>query len=181
VSPQQGRQPVAAPAAAVVGVLLALVLIAAGAIAIRDTVLAAGSFSGPRWVTNTATAIDGLAPATWMIPAGVTAVLVGLWWLLAALKPRRRTEVPLRSAAGVWIRPAGIARISRATADSVAGTTSARAAAGRRRVKVTISASDKERAELRSRVAEAVAERIDPVQRRYAVKVKVKSTPDGGA
>ncbi len=180
MSPQQGRQPVAAPAAAVVGVLLALMLIAAGAIAIRDTVLAAGS-SGPRWVTNTATAIDGLAPATWMIPAGVIAVLVGLWWLLAALKPRRRTEVPLRSAAGVWIRPAGIARMSRATADSVAGTTSARAAAGRRRVKVTVSASDKEAAELRSRVAEAVAERIDPVQRRYAVKVKVKSTPDGGA
>src|ERR1035437_8277244 len=93
----QGRDPVARPAAAVVGMQLALVLIGSGVVGIREALLGAGAISGPHWAANAADAIDGLAPATWMVPAGVGAMFIGIWWLLAALMPRRHTELALQS------------------------------------------------------------------------------------
>lgn len=181
VGQTQGRDPVAGPAAAVVGMLLALVLIGAGVVGIREALLGAGAISGPHWAANAAAAIDGLAPETWMVPAGVGAMFVGIWWVLAALMPRRHTELALQSADGVWMRPAGLARMARATADCIAGTTTARAKTRRRRVVVTITATDKEAQELRVQVAEAVAARLASVTRRYSVTVKVKTTHHGDA
>lgn len=181
MSAPESRQPVAAPGVAAIGILLALVLIAAGAIGVREALLAANAFSGPRWVAYVATHIDGLRPAAWMIPVGVIAVLVGLWWLLAALKPRRRREVALQGEASVWLRPAGIARMAGTTADSVAGTTTAQASANKRRVAVTITAPAAEAATLRTQVSEAISTRLAPTARTYSVKVKAKPTPDGGA
>ncbi len=176
----QARTPVAAPAAAVIGVLLALVVIAVGAVALREMLLGANAIAGPDWVTATARWVDGLQPATWLLPAGVGVVLVGLWWVWAAVKPRRRTEVALDGGAGVWMRAGDISRAAHATADSVAGTTTASARTSRRRVTVTITATQAEADGLRGQVAEAVAERLAPLERTLSVKVKTTITHDGG-
>ncbi len=177
----QARPPVAAPAAAPVGLLIALVLIAAGAVAIREMLLGAHAFSGPEWVANTATWVDNLRPAVWLIPAGIVAVLVGLWWVWAALKPRRRTELKVAGEDVVWMRRSDISRVAHACADSVAGTTTASARTGRRRVTVTITTTEAEAEAMRSAVTDAVTERLAPLERTFTVKVKTKTSHDGGA
>lgn len=176
----QARTPVAAPAAALVGLLIALLVIALGVVAIREMLLGANAITGPDWVVATARWVDDRQPAAWMVPVGVLAVLVGLWWVLAALKPRRRTEVKVSGAGGVWMRPADISRVAHATADSVAGTTTASANTSRRRVTVTITATRVEAQSLHSEVADAVAERLAPLERSLSVKVKTTITSDGG-
>lgn len=177
----QARPPVAAPVAAIVGVLLALVVIALGLVAIREMLLGANAIAGPDWVASTASWVDGLRPAVWLVPVGVVAVLIGLCWVVAALKPRRRTEVKVSGAGGVWMRPLDISRAAHATADSVAGTTTALAKTGRRRVTVTVTATHAEAQSLHSQVAEAVTERLAPLERTLSVKVKTTITTDGGA
>lgn len=173
------RPPVAAPAATPVGVLIALLLIAAGVVAVREMLLSANAISGPSWVLNTAAWVDRLPPAAWLIPAGIGAILVGLWWLISALKPRRRTELRMADEHDLWMRRADISRIAHATADSVAGTTSASARTGRRRVTVTVTTTEAEAPELRTAVSDAVRDRLAPLERTFAVKVKTKLTHDG--
>jgi len=46
-----------------------------------------------------------------MIPVGVVLALVGVWWVLAALKPRRRA-LALQARSAVWIRPRDLAHCS---------------------------------------------------------------------
>ncbi len=174
-----GRAPVAAPAAALVGVLLALVLIVVGAVGVREALRAAGAIAGPHWMVNVANWIDGLAPATWMIPAGVGAVVLGLACVLAAVKPRRQTEARVAGPGSIWIRPRGISRVAAATANSVAGTATASAKTGRRRVTVTITATEAEAERLRGEVAAAVSEALEPLERTVSVRVKAKLSHDG--
>lgn len=177
----EGRVPVAAPAAAFVGVLLVLVLVGVGVVGIREALLGAGVIAGPRWAANTAGAIDGLTPATWMLPAGVGAVLIGLWGVLAAFKPRRRTEVKLAGPGSVWMHRTDISRLAGAVADSVAGTTTASAKTTRRRVRLTITATAAEADTVRGQVTAAVAERLAALERTLAVKVRTRITHDGDA
>ncbi len=87
-------------ASTVTGVLIALALTAVGAVAIRDAVT-----SDTEWI---GTALGWLGNAHWqwwLWPAAVVAALVGLVLLVAAVKPRRRTHVPVGD--GVWV-PRGL-------------------------------------------------------------------------
>ena len=163
-----------------VGVVLALVLVVVGAVGVREALRAAGVIAGPPWMANVATWIDGRAPATWMIPTGIGAVVLGLACVLAAVKPRRRTEARVAGPGSIWMRPQGIARVAAATANSVAGTATASAKTGRRRVTVTITATAAEAERLRGEVAAAVSEALEPLERPVAVRVKTKLSHDGG-
>ncbi len=58
-----------------------------------------------------------------MIPVGVVLAPVGAWWVLAALKPRRRTALALQARSAVWIRPRDLAHLLAATAERVPGVT----------------------------------------------------------
>ena len=89
--------PVAAPAAATVGVLLALLLPGAGVVGVRDGAVGAGWLHGAYWTRSAAQHIGGLTPQVWMILVGVVLALVGVWWVLAALKTRRRTALALQA------------------------------------------------------------------------------------
>ncbi len=60
--------------------------------------------------------------------------LVGVWWVLAALKPRRRTALALQARRAVWIRPRDLAHLLAVT-DAVTDRLAALASAPR--VKVT--------------------------------------------
>jgi len=115
--------PVAAPAAATVGVLLALLLPGAGVVGVRDGAVGAGWLHGAYWTRSAAQHIDGLTPQVWMIPVGVVLAPVGAWWVLAALKPRRRTALALQARSAVWIRPRDLAHLLAATAERVPGVT----------------------------------------------------------
>jgi len=96
------KKPVAAPAAAIAGIIAALAVIAVGAVAIRDALVATGLLDGRSWLEWLFGKAEVLKPVDWMIPAGIGAVLVGLWFVVAAVKPRKVTHQPVGD--GVWIR-----------------------------------------------------------------------------
>jgi len=179
VEPTAGRTPTAAPAAAPWAVLLALVVLALGVVGIRDALIAAGAFGGSSWTKNTANAIDGLTARTWMIPAGIGLAVLGLWWLLAALKPRKRTEISLSGTPGAWMRPGDLARLVQSTVENVDGVVSASTSATRRTVTVKATTTARDSAEVRTAVTEAVGDRLSAVGR--APRVKVKARYIGGS
>ncbi|MEO9220939.1 MAG: DUF6286 domain-containing protein, partial [Mycobacteriaceae bacterium] len=131
------------------------------------------------WTKRAADTIDGLSPQTWMIPAGVALALLGLWWLFAALKPRRRTEIALSGEPGAWIRPSDLARLTQPTAENTDGVVSARVSAGRRRVTVKATITARDSAQIRAALTEAVQDRLTALQR--APKVKVNTRYSGGS
>jgi len=179
VEPTAGRTPTAAPAAAPWAVLLALVVLALGVVGIRDALIAAGAFGGSSWTKNTANAIDGLTARTWMIPAGIGLAVLGLWWLLAALKPRKRTEIALSGTPGAWMRPGDLARLAQPTVENVDGVVSASTSATRRTVTVNATTTARDTAQVRTAVTEAVGDRLSVVGR--APRVKVKARYIGGS
>jgi len=179
VEPTAGRTPTATPAAAPWAVLLALVVLALGVVGIRDALIAAGAFGGSSWTKNTANAIDGLTAHTWMIPAGIGLATLGLWWLLAALKPRKRTEISLSGTPGAWMRPGDLARLAQPTAENVEGVVSASTSATRRTVTVKATTTARDSAQVRTAVTDAVGDRLSALRR--APRVKVKARYIGGS
>ena len=176
VEPTAGRTPTATPAAAPWAVLLALVVLALGVVGIRDALIAAGAFGGSSWTTNTANAIDGLTARTWMIPAGIGLAVLGLWWLLAALKPRKRTEISLTGTPGAWMRPADLARLVQPTVENVEGVVSASTSATRRTVTVKATTTARDSAQVRTALTDAVGDRLSALRRAPRVKVKARYT-----
>jgi len=179
VEPTAGRTPSAAPAAAPWAVLLALVVLALGVVGIRDALVAAGAFGGSSWTKNTANAIDGLTARTWMIPAGIGLAVLGLWWLLAALKPRKRTEISLSGTPGAWMRPGDLARLVQPTVENVEGVVSASTSATRRTVTVKATTTARDSAQVRTALTDAVGDRLSALRR--APRVKVKARYIGGS
>jgi copper chaperone CopZ len=179
VEPTAGRTPTAAPAAAPWAVLLALVVLALGVVGIRDALIAAGAFGGSSWTRNTANAIDGLTARTWMIPAGIGLAVLGLWWLLTALKPRKRTEISLSGTPGAWMRPGDLARLVQPTVENVEGVVSASTSATRRTVTVKATTTARDSTEVRTAVTDVVGDRLSALRR--APRVKVKARYIGGS
>lgn len=171
-----GRAPVAAPAAAPVAVLLAVLVMALGVVGVRDALVAAGALGGSLLTARTADAIDGLGPEGWMLPVGVVLALVGMWWVLAALRPRRRTELPLSSHVSVWTRPADVARLATATTDDIPGVTKAGTTATRRRVTVRVQTSLTDTTEVHEQISEAVTARLSALSTSPRVVVRARSS-----
>jgi hypothetical protein len=174
------RTPTAAPAAAPWAILFALAVLTLGVVGVRDALVAAGAFGGSSWTQDAANTIDGLTPRTWMIPAGIVLALLGLWWLLAALKPRKRTAIAVSGSPGAWVRPGDLARLVHPTAENVDGVVSASVSVTRRgkvTVKATTTAGDS--AVLRSAITDAVTDRLAALA--AAPKVKVKARATGGS
>ncbi len=169
------KAPVGVSKVAIVAIVLALLTTALGLVAIRDSLVATGAFSGQGWVTSAVTQVDGLTPSPWLVPAGAVLVLVGLWVVLTALRPRRRTGVALRASTGVYLRPRDVSRLSTRAADGVDGVLDASASATTRTVSVRINTTGD--AETEGKVRDAVADRLkqlDPVP-----SVRVRSRAEG--
>lgn len=134
----RAKKPVAAPAAAIVGLLAAVAVTALGAAAIRDTLVATGVISGAPWLEWLLAKTEVLKPADWMTYAGGASVLLGLWILVASLKPRRATHLAVGdTSSGVWIRRRDVARLATYTARSVDSVTSAGTKTSGHRMRIT--------------------------------------------
>lgn len=175
--PADPKTPLALPAAAFTGPLIAVLVLAAGVIGIRDGVLAAGWITGSSWTTAAAEWIDGLVFAGWMIPVAIVAIIVGLLLLVAALKPRRKTAIALNADTSVWIEPAAVAHIAADAARSVPGVLTAKATATRRTVVVRAQVTGDDRSGITSAVTERVKAALEPVSK--APKVTVRSRIGG--
>ncbi len=117
----------------------------------------AGWIDGTRWTTNTADWITRSTWQDWMWPVAVICVIVGLWLVWLAVKPRRRTHVPLGDFEVMWTRRGDMARVRVPHCSPSPGR--ARHDRGhRRRAKVTVTVSGGvDEQTMRDRVAEALA------------------------
>lgn len=171
--------PAAAPVAGYVGSLIALLTLALGVIALRDSAVYAGWLDGRPWTLNAVEWLDGLTFQWWMYPVGVLAILVGLWSLYSALRPRRRTGLQLAADSSVWINKTDLARIATSAAERVPGVLDARSTATLRKVTVTAVTTAAERGrggnQVKTAVTAAVENTLDAVvadQPKVAVRVR---------
>lgn len=169
------KRPVAAPAAGWVGVVLALLLIAAGIVLGRDVLIGTGAIDGAQWLPSAVAWLDGLTAEQWMLPAGIGAVVLGIVLLIAALKPRRRTHRPT-SIDGVWMRKSDIVYLARRTAADRPGVDDAVATGSARKVKVRASAhAGADIAQVRADVADAVGSALATLADSPKIAVKIKT------
>lgn len=132
--PTPGQAPVAVATARRIAVVLALLLLVAGVVALRDAGVVLGWVAGTPWVGTAITALDGLGSQWWMVPAGAGALIMGAWLVVLALRPRRKTVVAVDAAGSVWMRPRDVARLASYAACSVPGVEVLNSAATRRKV-----------------------------------------------
>lgn len=154
------------------GLLWAVLLIGLGVLGLQAALVYAGALTGTSWLTWLIQHLDGLAPAAWMLAVGIVLVLVGLWLLLTALRPRPRTSVALTAATGVFMKPRDLSRLAIAAADDVDGVQDAKASATRGKVTVRIVGTGDP--QIRDRVQTAVSERLSALDKPVKVTVRAQ-------
>jgi hypothetical protein len=170
------RQHTGAGRVGAVGPFLALALIAAGVVLLHDAVWRADGKPGRSWLLAFAHGLDGFTPQWWLIPAGLAAALIGVWLIIAALRPRSRKTLAVTSATGVFLRTRDIARLASAAADDVDGVLTAHCVAGRRTVTATVSlTADSTDGLLVQQVQEAIARRLAALAAPPTVKIRVRT------
>lgn len=117
--------PKSVPLAAVLGILVALLLIALGVVGLREVAVDQGWTSGQSWFVSLAQSLDGLQASTAVTVPAVIAGLVGLFLLYAALAPAGRTHTAARGDADVWFTPDAVANLARSAADRAPGVVAA--------------------------------------------------------
>ncbi|KQB84333.1 DUF6286 domain-containing protein [Corynebacterium oculi] len=177
--PGYGQEPKASPAARWVSVLLGLGLIALAGVAGRELWLHYTEEERQSWILPL---LDDLSQGTfqqWMIPASIVAVIVGLFLILIALKPRRRDYLPVDSQVSLWARPVDLARNTTATAKRVPGITSAstQVRGGTVRLHATATTGD---STVQQRVHDDVHSNLDPlVGNSMTVKISFDNSAGG--
>lgn len=170
--------PRALPAAAWVGAAVAVLLVALGVVAGQDALARWGVPAvGASWLGATLDGLDGLRAAAWTVPVGIALVVVGLLVLAVALKPRRRTHVPVEAAADLWLSPAALSALARDAAEGVPGVARVSVAATRTTVRVRAAADRPE--EVAGPLEEAVRARLAGAQ--VKVTVRTHRLPSEGA
>lgn len=161
--------------AGVLGVVLAVLVVALGVLCVREALVADGRIDGTPWLVPAVDQLDGLAPSVAVAALGVAVTLLGLWLVLQAFGRRRRTRLPVSTAGGV-AAPSGVtigvvdaARLARVAALDVDDVLAARATATRRTVTVTVTVPPG--AQVGGPVQAAVAHQLAPLSAPPSVKV----------
>lgn len=146
----------------VIGILIALLLVLAGVVGIHDWLTGLGWSGGRPWVPTALDAVEGTRAAPWMLVVAAVVALLGLWLVLLALKPRRRTHLPAPDREiDLWSTTGALAAVARHAADRQSGVMSATARVRRRRVDVDITTREGNDDGLNSRVQEAVEQSLE--------------------
>ncbi|KRE27885.1 hypothetical protein ASG82_16175 [Mycobacterium sp. Soil538] len=155
--------------------VLALMLAAAGGVAVRDAVIGLGWATGTTWLPAIADTVDGITPGGWLVPAGVALALAGLALMVIALSPRRRTAVAVRAETPVYLSVDGIATLASARARAVAGVVDARATASTRRVVLRCRVTRDDSGALRQTITDAVTQTLGTIERPPRVVVRTRT------
>jgi hypothetical protein len=163
--------PKARPAAAFVAVLLALGLMALGAVGIHDLLADQGVIAAGNWARAVLVSVDGLTATPAVAAAAAVAVIAGLWLLLVALKPGRHTHLRAPTDdADLWISPSALAALAVERAERVSAVTLADAHAGRRRIRLDIRTTEPDAT---AAIAESVNTHLEGLTPRV-VKVRTR-------
>lgn len=149
------QEPRRAGGVVVVAIVLAVALVAAGAVLVRETLVVWSVFDGEAWLPGAFDSIEGMEPTTGLSVAGGIGVLAGLWLVVVALGPRVRSALRVGSETGVWIGRSDVAKLATRAAIDIDGVMGARTSVSQRTVTVTVrtlGASDEIVAAVRSSV-----------------------------
>ncbi|MEV6413643.1 DUF6286 domain-containing protein [Kribbella sp. NPDC051718] len=165
------KKPVAAPAAATVGIIAAVGVTAIGAVGIRDALVSTGTITGTSWLEWLFSKAEVLKPVDWMIPAGIAAMLIGLWILIAALKPRKSTHLAVGDA-GIWIRNRDAARLANNTATTIDSVITADTKAKGRKLNVIATATG-DVSRVRDDLTAAISQRLQTITPLPRVRTRI--------
>lgn len=127
--------PWARPAAVLIGVLL----LAVSVVCVREVWLRNSRTNHwESWVEPLVETVGNTTYQLWMLPAGIVAVLLGLFLVWVAFRPRTRTHLSVGRGAAVWMRRVDIARMLSATARTVPGVATAASRVNGRTATVSI-------------------------------------------
>lgn len=174
--PPAAKTPLGPGVVTVVGLALAVLVVALGVVGVHDALVAAGAVNGTPWIDAAVQPLSGLTPAAWLVPVGIALTLLGLWLLLTALRPRPRRAIALQASTGVFLRNRDVATLARNAAQDVDGVTSAKVTANPRKVVVAATTTTTE--DVEPSVTEAVATRLGALAKMPAIRVHVKA--EGG-
>lgn len=167
------QPPLAVAKPAFVAAFLALLLVAAGVLGVRDAAVAVGWLRGDLLIPKGVNAIAEFGPQQWMVPAGVALAVLGVALAVLALFPRRPTAVPVEAATTVYVGHGDVARIASAVTLDVPGVLKATCTASSRtvvvRCRVTGHADD-----VRVLVTAAVADALEPLRHTPRIVVRVR-------
>ncbi|MCW4351902.1 DUF6286 domain-containing protein [Hoyosella sp. YIM 151337] len=168
------RDPLSAPAARYFALAVGAVLIVLGAIGIRDYLIVREILPGDVWITPALDAVLAAVWHPWMYAVAGTTLVIGVFCLLAAVLPRRKTHRRLTTADPAWMRPTDIARRCSALAREVSGVTSARTEVTRKRATVTVMALNPGAPGLAQAVKDRVTSGLDLLESPLQVKVRLR-------
>lgn len=159
---QNDRSPRGYPAAGLLAALIGLLAVLAAVVVGREYAVADGHYNSDPWLAQATDWLAGTAWQSWMVVAAIGAIVVGLWLVYNAIRPRNRTHRAITAAPGVWTRDTDIARRLSAIAldaDTTVSATTTVSGGTRRggRAKVTVQGQPgSDGGELRERLDEAV-------------------------
>ncbi|QGU02899.1 hypothetical protein CKALI_10220 [Corynebacterium kalinowskii] len=107
----------------------------------------------------------------WMLPLGVAVVILGIYLVAVALKPRPMTHVQLAASPNFWVRNVDIARLCTATAERVPSVAGASTYASPKHVIVSITGSDQHH-DLAQRVEAAILPIVEQLESPRKISVK---------
>lgn len=158
--------PWARPAVVVTGLLLLTVAV----ICVREVWLRnSRSIHWESWVEPLIETVGNATYQLWMLPAGAGAVLLGLFLVWVACRPRARTHLPVGRGAVVWMRRVDIARMLSATARGVPGVASAASHVNGRTATVSVTGRAPD-----ANLSPAVAAVLDPLLGRLGLDLALR-------
>ncbi len=161
IVPLRPRTPRATPAAVPAAIIIAVTALGLALVSARELLIMRGTFANAPWIRNTVEWLGRLHWSEWIVPAAVSAIVLGVVFIVAAVKPRPRTHLPLRvgDTPIVWFRPTDLARHCSSHARTAPGVQSAHTTVDRKHVTVRVVRSEAFSA---GDVAISVREAVEP-------------------
>jgi hypothetical protein len=124
------------PAAAWPAVIAALLLGGFAVVLGQHAAAELGWIGADSWLRTAFASLDDAQPSTWVLIAGIAAALIGLWFLIAAFLPARRSHLPADGTGDLWVSPRVVEALASDAAGRAPGVLHAHSELRRRRLKV---------------------------------------------
>ncbi|MCF4005886.1 DUF6286 domain-containing protein [Corynebacterium uropygiale] len=169
-----GQEPRANPFARWVTILIGLLFIALAVIAGREIwAISDKGANAPQWLKPVFELFGGPGLPGWALAAGIIAIIVGIIFIIVALKPRRRTHRRVTSEVSLWTRPVDVSRMASQAARKVPGVSTAHSTVKGSTLAVSI-AGDTTDSSLAQRVEETLSPLVANLENPKQVKVRVQ-------
>ncbi|MEU6859243.1 DUF6286 domain-containing protein [Glycomyces sp. NPDC046736] len=130
------RAPRRRPAASWLGLVGAVLLAGLAVLFGQHAAAERGWTSRDSWLLAALDRLDDPAPQTWVLAAGIVAALLGLWFLIAACVPARRSHLPVEGRCDLWVSPRALEALAADAAERAPGVLHGHGEVRRRRLRV---------------------------------------------